>query len=491
MAISFNEIPTGILTPGVYTEVDNSRAISGPVAINHVILIIGQQLAAGTATEGDLDLIFSADQADLLYGIGSQLARMIRAAKNANPWTEMWAIPLDDAGGGTAATKTVTLTGAATADGTLHLLIGGVKIDVAVTSGDSVTDIGDAIDTAVAANTRLAATSSNAVGTVTFTLKNKGTVGQDLDISENFYVGETTPAGISVAIADVVSGATDPTVSTAITAMGDNRFDYIIMPYTDTVNIAAMETEMTRRDGPLVQKYSWCANVKKGTQSELTTYGNSRNSQFVSTMENGIITNGSPTPSEEIVAIYGVTVGYYANIHPARPYQTLELTGMIPPKEIDQFTQSQRNILLSDGIATYKVEGGKCLIERAVTTYQTNASAAPDPSFLDSNTIFTLFQYREQVVIRLSNRYPRHILLDDTDEIPLGVAAVRPKDIREELISLHQELASLGWVGGLTQFANEIVVVRNDSDVNRVDIQLPPDLANQLRVSAVQIQFRL
>jgi phage tail sheath gpL-like len=487
MSISFNEIPSKILVPGVYTEVDNSKALSGPVAIGHVILIIGQKLAAGSATEGDLDLIFSADQADALYVIGSQLARMIRAAKAANPWTEMWAIPLDDAGAGVAATKTVTLTGAATADGTLHLLVGGVKVDVAVSDGDSITVIGDAIDTAVAANSRLSMTSANVAGTVTFTAKNKGTIGQDIDISHNFYVGETTPAGIAVAIADVVSGATDPTVSTAITAMGDNRFDYVIMPYTDTVNIAAMETEMSRRWGPLVQKYSWCANVKKGTQSELTTYGNTRNSQFVSTIGN----YKSPTTSEELAAIYGVIVGFYANIAPARPSQTLELTGVIPPKEIDRFTKSQREIILSDGIATYKTVGGKVLIERAVTTYQLNAASALDPSYLDSNTIFTLAQYREQVVIRISNRYPRHSLVDDSAEIPIGSAIVRPKDIKAELISLHMQLVSLGWVEGTDQFADEIVVLRDITDVNRVNIQLPPDLTNQFRVAAVQVQFRL
>jgi phage tail sheath gpL-like len=487
LSINFNEIPVNLLTPGVYTEVDNSRAISGPVAISHVILIIGQQLAAGSATEGDLDLIFSADQADTLYGIGSQLARMIRAAKNANPWTEMWAIPLDDAGAGVAATKTVTLTGAATEDGALHLLVGGIKVDVAVSDGDSVTTIGDAIDTAVAANSRLSMTSNNVAGVVTFTAKNKGTIGQDIDISHNFYVGETTPAGITVAIADAVSGATDPTVSTAITTMGDNRFDYVIMPYTDTTNIAAMETEMSRRWGPLVQKYSWCANVKKGTQSDLTTYGNSRNSQFVSTIGN----YKSPTTSEEFAAIYGSIIGFYANIAPARPFQTLSLPGVIPPKEEDRFTQSQRNIILSDGIATYVSVGGVVLVERAVTTYQLNAASAPDPSFRDSNTIFTLAQYREQVVIRITNRYPRHSLADDTEEVSPGSFVVRPKDIKSELISLHQELAALNWVEGIDQFVDEIVVVRNGSDVNRVDVQLPPDLVNQLRTTAVQVQYRL
>ena len=43
--ISFNNIPVTTRTPGVFTEVDNSRALTGLANNPHKALIIGQLVA--------------------------------------------------------------------------------------------------------------------------------------------------------------------------------------------------------------------------------------------------------------------------------------------------------------------------------------------------------------------------------------------------------------------------------------------------------------
>src|SRR3546814_19516504 len=74
---------------------------------------------------------------------------MIKALRLANDTTETWALPLADLPAGTAATGTLTVTGAATAAGTLVLSHGGQRITVGVTSGDTDAAVATAIVAAI------------------------------------------------------------------------------------------------------------------------------------------------------------------------------------------------------------------------------------------------------------------------------------------------------------------------------------------------------
>ena len=49
MAISFNEVPQGILVPGAYIEFDNSQAMQGASLMDYTALICAQMLEGGTA----------------------------------------------------------------------------------------------------------------------------------------------------------------------------------------------------------------------------------------------------------------------------------------------------------------------------------------------------------------------------------------------------------------------------------------------------------
>ncbi|WP_277613507.1 phage tail sheath C-terminal domain-containing protein, partial [Parasutterella muris] len=63
--------------------------------------------------------------------------------------------------------------------------------------------------------------------------------------------------------------------------------------------------------------------------------------------------------------------------------------------------------------------------------------------------------------------------------------------IRGELIAMYTKLEDKAIVENADLFAKYLVVERNADDPNRIDVLLPPDLVNQLRVFAVLAQFRL
>lgn len=484
--ISFNGIPVAIRTPGQYIEIDNTGAVSGLPGVQHKILVIGQRLAAGTVAADIPTRVNSASEAEEYFGRGSMLYGMFAALKKANQFTEAWAVALDDDGAGVVATGTLTVTGPATADGTLYVYIGGERIKVAVANADADADIATAIAAAINAKTNLPVTAGAALALVTLTARNLGEAANDIDIRLNYFQGESLPAGVGVVVVAMSAGATNPDVATAITAIGDTQYHTVIMPYTDASNLTALETELDRRWGPLTQIEGHAFAAADGTHAALSTLGDSRNNPHVSIMG----AQGSPTPPYVIAAIVGGVDAFEPD--PARPRQTLKLTGVMAPAEVDRYTQAERNIHLFDGLSTFMAGPGDVVqIERLITSYQLNPLGAEDISYLDVTTLRTVAYIRYTVRLRIALKYPRHKLANDGTQFGPGQAIVTPKDIRDELIALFGDWEDSGLAEGREQFKRDLIVERNAGDPNRVDAVIPPDVVNQFRVFAASVKFLL
>lgn len=495
MSITFNTIPSDILVPGWYLEVDNSQAQSGSVAKRG--LLIGQQLAAGSASEGDLVQIPTVQAAIAAFGRGSVLHHMAEAWRGEDQAVELWAIPLDDAAG-TQATWTVTVTGTATAAGTVYLYVGGRLVTVAVASGDDASAVAAAIDAAVTADSDLPVTSGVVAAVVTLTHRHKGTVGNALDVRVNYLGasgGEELPAGISsIAIAAGVSGATDPAVTAAITAMGDELFDYVVCSLADDTNLNLLKAELddstSGRWGPLRMIYGHVFSATKDTQANLTTYGNDavRNDQHESYW--GFY--DAPTPPHEWAAALTALLAASTNIHPARPYQHLASRWCKPPAmgSAGRWTYVEANTLLGDGISTtYVNASGKVAIQRVVTGYQKNAQGQPDASYRNANTMFTIMEINRRVVADLQAAFARHMLVDDGVPIPAGTAATSPAGIKARVVATIYALQDELIVENADAFAASFTVERDAVDKDRVNFKMSPDPANQLRVGAGQNAF--
>lgn len=484
--VSFNAIPVNIRTPGQYIEFDNSRAVQGLPAIQHRILVIGQRLTTGTAAAGMPTRITSAIAGETYFGRGSQLAAMINALKAANSYTDCWAVALDDNAAGVVATGTLTLTGSPTEAGTINLYIGGVLVQALVASGDSVASVATALAAAVAANTALPVTASANTGVVTFTARNKGEVGNTIDLRLNYQAGERTPKGITAVLVQMAGGTANPDLAAALTAIGDEQYHTIISPYADASNLGKLEALLATRWGPMVQKESHAFTAVTGTVSEMATLGAARNSPHVTIMGAG----KSPTPPYIWAAVAAAVDAYEPD--PARPRQTLVLPGVLAPAIADRPTRDERNLLLFDGISTTTVDaGGAVMIERLITTYQTSPTGVPDTSYLDVETMRTLAYLRFTLRARIAQRFPRHKLANDGTRFAPGQAVVTPNLIRCEIVALFAEWEAAGLVENMEQFKRDLLVVRDSSDPNRLEAVLPPDCINQFRVFAAQIQFRL
>lgn len=495
MSVSFAAIPSTLRTPLFYAEVDKSAANQGGADVLRT-LIVGQRLATGTVAAGVLTRISSAAQALTFFGRGSMLHRMAIAYFNGDALGEVWAIALADDGAGVAATGSITCDTVASAAGVLSLYVAGELVQVLLSSADTKIQIAAKIADAVNALPDLPVSAlSDGIDTVDFTARNKGTLGNAIDLRLNYLGsagGEALPAGSAFTIVAMAAGAGDPTVTPAIDAMADEDFEFVAWPYATTTALDLLGAELadtsTGRWGPFRQLYGHAFTAKADTAGNLTTFGNGRNDPHVTCFG----AYKFPTWIPEIVGAATAAAAGSIRVDPARPLHTLPLVGVKAPAIADRFILSERDTLLHDGIATFAISrSGQVSIERAITTYQTNAAGSPDASCLDSETLFTLAAIVRRLKSAITSKFGRHKLVTDGTRIGAGQAAVSPSTIRAELIAQYGAMEADGLVENAEAFKAFLVVERNGSDPSRVDVLFPPDVANGLRIFALLNQFRL
>lgn len=487
MAITFNLIGSGILTPGVFNEFDTSNAQQGPSIQVHKALLVGQRLSAGTSPAGVIEKITSASQARQKYGAGSMLAAMVSAYLAENKINPLYAIALDDAGAGVQATAKIALSGSSIKAGTLGYLIAGRPYRVGVAEGATPTAIAALLVAAISADAD-AQVSAVVNGINAFeadlTYKHKGAVGNEIDVRLDPALEK--PINLVSTITAFASGSGNPLLASVITAMGETQYHEIGMPYNDSTSLDAIKTEMVDRWGPMRKIDGQVYVGKRGSVSTLSSFAGGRNNEH----ETVIDVLGPSGPHEWAANLAAIASREY-QADPARPEQTVQMRAVLAPNEDEIRSQGEANQLLQDGISTTTTVAGAVYLQRLRTTRKTNAFSAPDQSLADVCPKVTLSYLRYDFVTRFTNKYARFKLANDGTRFGPGQKVITPKLAKAELASIFTGWETLGLVEGFDQFKRDLIVERNAQDPNRLDIQLGPDLMNQLRVTAAQTAFLL
>lgn len=488
MTIAFNLIPIDLRTPGTYIEVDNSQAVRGLSILAPRVLIIGQKIAAGTATVNTMRQISDIAAVDALFGRGSQLAAMCRAFRAANTTSDLWAMAVSDNGAGVAATGTIAFAGTATAAGTQPVYVGGRRARTAVTNAMTAAALATAVAAAINADLDAPVTASAATGTVTLTARHKGLCGNDIDIRTAYYSDDAQPAGITATVTAMATGAANPDMAAALTAIGDEWVTDIVVPWNDAANLTLLQDDLVSRFGPLrmIDCRAW--RGVSGAHATLVAAGATRNCPHIFPVG----WEASPTPPWQVAsALAGASIAALG-IDPARPVQTLPLPGVLAPAIDKRFTRAQRNTLLWNGFSTLVVDAsGNVSIERVVSEYRQTAAGAADPSFLNVETVSTVTYLRYDSRTLFQRKYPRHKLGDDGTRFGPGQPVMTPKLAKAELIMRFEMWEEAGLVQDRAAFMRDLVVERSSTDLDRLNALIPPTIINQLRVFAGLLQFRL
>lgn len=515
----FAENKTTELWIGVLADDPAAVAATGTITVTGTAtadgtlsLYVGGQLARVAVSLGDTPTVIAAAIADAVgrYATGTVTMSTVAVGDDVTvgattfvatagavvPGAATFSIDTSDTAAATslaaqvnahAVASTVVVASAATTVVSLRAL--AVGNTVALATADAVHAAVSGATLAGYAESDYACICHSAAGVLTLVAKNKGACGNEIDIRANYQASsESLPAGVSLAIVAMASGATNPVLTSLIAALGDTWLQVWVNPYTDATSLTAIENELESRAGPMRMIDAVSISAKSGTFGTVAALGNSRNAKRVSIFP----TNTSPTTPEEYAASMAALITPAAQADPARPFQTLASTWVKAPAELDRYTLEERNLLLYDGISTTKVSAsGQVVIDRVITTFKTDSSGAASEAYLDLNTPLTLMYFRFTFNNRISTKYPRHKLADDGARLAPGQAIMTPGLGRAEAVGWFSDMEDLGLAEGKAQFKADLVCERDVTNRNRLNWLISPDLVNQLVVGAAQIQFIL
>jgi phage tail sheath gpL-like len=445
----------------------------------------------------------SQTNASQLWGAGSQVARMYRQWRQVSPFSEVYVMPIPDDPASVAASETLTFTGSVTATGVLWLYVAGVGIAVVLTNAMSATQCASAVSSAVNANTDLPVTSSPSAGVVTFTAKNAGLAGNDIDIRVNYrgiQNGEVTPAGIMVTLSglsssssgssSLASGATNPsTMLAALLALLPNRnWGALASPYTDATSLNDIQTFMGDVNGQwswLTMKYGSAFLCQRTTLASLQTNGLARNDQHACIM--GVY--NSPAPADEWSAAFAAAYLQAQLAQPGCSSNYLALTGLLPPAVVDRFHDVDKDTLLHSGISVFDVEAdGSVIIRKAITTYQTNVLGNVDPSFLQVDDMFRIAAAIRYMQAKSDEILPQARLEADGTRLPPGLNIVTPSTYRAYLLGWYDDLIAQGIVQDKDGFSAGLVVEIDAANDKRLDVLWPGKMVGDLDIVALAAQ---
>ncbi len=391
----------------------------------HKVLIVGQK-SGGSAISGELQHQIGNDNSEsTLFGARSMVTNMIRAFKRVNKVTRIDAIGLTDHGSGVAATGTIAVAGTADNDGAYTISIASeaqYTVTVAVTDGQSASTVGANMATAINALVNCPATASNSSGTLTITAANAGTIGNSISL----VVKESTPiASMSCAVtSDMSGGGTDPTTTSVLDVIGEERYQTIIWD-------ACLVTNTVKNF--LDARFNVANNVLDGvaiisaldTFANLQTLGNLHNSRSLVIVGNkldsattartgGALVEWLPMMSAYVGAVRSLRLTAGANITsiltgtiardgrggPAlasRPYfntpfpdiAVAEINHGFDATEIADLNTAGITIIDNNRTRTAVILGD------VVTTYKTDSASNPDVSFKYLNYVDTASASRE------------------------------------------------------------------------------------------------
>ena len=482
-------------------------------------LIVGQMLGTGTATDGELIQDHPDDGSeDTLFGARSHVAGMVRAFKRENKISQLDIIPLDDAGGATQGTATVVFTGPSTEAGEVNIIVGSENdhnYEVSIASGDSATDIGDALEALITADTDAPFTAVNAAGTVTITAANGGTLCNDWGLKTT-----GTVAGVTTTLTGWAGGATDPTLTSVLDVIGNIRYQTIVWPAAYTIATVADDLDakfnVTNKvlDGVAIQ-------CQADTLSNLKTYVSTLNSQSVVVPGQAIAatdTRKGPATMEmldivaaEMAAIRALRLTTDANLTQylttvaprdqyggiaigSLPYFNTALPNVAVANPADEFSEEDLTELTGNGVSTYgpnRAFNGTIFGE-IVTTYLTDTAGNPDTSYKFLNTVDTASLIREFFFENFKSRYAQ-TRLTDGDLLP-GRDMANESSIRAFCHELYDELADDALVQKGTDakkdFNDNLSITLTLSE-GKVTINMAPLLVSQLRIviGTIQINF--
>lgn len=488
MAIGFNRIPGTIRAPIFAFEVNSA----GQFESDSRLLLVGHKNAGAALADNVPVRCNDPAEAITLAGKGSMLAEMTIASRLNAPGQDIWLLPVPASGA--AEVRTVTIGAPPAAGGYAVLAVGDEPVALTINAGDTAAQVATALAAALNAYqngltlSALPWTAGAASNVVTLTARHAGAIFGLADISVPIVQGGNAFAGI-LTFATTTPGSGLPDLSAGLAALGDDPFDWVVSPFSDSTNMGryvAWLSDVAGRWAWNRQAYGHVITLAEGSSGTLTSFGLAYDSRHVTTIPR-LAGGGHGTPPWVFAAAMAARMvpwlsdGVTGNV--SRNQTGLAVEGVSPPRDRSKWLNdfATRDAFLGSGLSTWTIRAdGTVTVDKAVTMQRTDGLGNVDTTFRDLQAIGQLVYALRFFRARLAAEHGQKAIADDN---PGNLGALTTvKDIADTFIATYAAMP--GVLEGVQRFAASIEVARNADNPNRVDVYAPIDRVNPLDVIA-------
>jgi phage tail sheath gpL-like len=457
--IEFQEIQDQ-LTPDQQVETDwVGGAFTLPRTTKRVLLV-----GASANYNNVVRQMHSVAQAVTDYGEGSPLAGMVQAFLKVPGAGKVPLYCLSIAAGTGTATKDVTLTTTATSAGVFRMWLAGRRFEVGVATGDTPTEIADAMVLEVDAKKyNLPVGITAALGVITVNAVTAGAAGNTVRVQTELTCGGTTS---DTEDAPLASGTTDTDPATALAGVENERYHLIVIHSEDTTAQASLELHCTTMSQPVNKKacIGICASV--GTGATAQGYADTEDSYRLQIVR----LEQANEPVWEVAAWFA---GQRAVRDPRQALADATAPGLTLPYDATKWpTESEIESDLTEGVVTLKCQrqGAKVMVTRSVVSRH---GASLSGNEARDSMIIERSDYVDETVLQAFNPYKsRNLKTASPAGRPSTITPTRALGILARALKL---LDVEDYVQGVqTDLDNEDVFAQtNSSNPDRLDFGFP------------------
>ncbi len=477
--------------PGLHLTVNLLYGAASPGSGTIRALLVGPKNETGGDMTQDTEIrtVNSPEDVKTAAGQGS-LPHLAYKALFANDPTARVDLLCPTKSGGTAATGTITYSGAITTDGTVRHWIQGRVIDVPWNVGE---DVDAMVTKAVAYINRYAddlfvtATDAVGAGIVDLTAKGKGPAGNDVTLRARIIEG-CAGGTVGVSAATLTNGATEPVFTTALASAQGTEYDFIVLCCSNADTNAAsgnnpanLETHITGLNTGLNAKLQQGVVASTATIAAAKTGAVGRNEE---TIEHLCGVGLESLPCELAGAECGDRMRR-RKLNPNSNRIGTELKGLYPSADIlgDNPTEAEAIDAMQNGVSliAYTATGTLTLM-RPITTHSQDAAGNPDVRCFDVNEVDALYDYAKDLRAALPQEFKQAKIAKDrvAGDEPLPEGVVEESDVKQFIISRTKGFwVPKGVIDGDAfdaAVANGTFVVEvNATDPTQVDIFIPAE----------------
>ena len=471
---------------GIKTEYVDLRA-GGAVSLPQRIAVVAQGSTASTYATTKRR-VTSPGEAATLYGFGSPIHQIVKQLLPINgdgvgpvPVT---IYPLLDDGSGIAAVGDITPSvGVATLQ---NYAVRVNNIDSAaftVLAGASVADITAAITDAINGTLDLPVTAADNTTDVGITAKWKGATGNDLIIE---IVG-AADAGVTYAITQPASGATNPDVQAALDQVG-NVWETMFLNAMGMVDTATLDKFAAFGEG------RWGSLTRKpmiafagSTVADVTTSIAVPDARGTDRTNSQLVAPGSKDLPFVVAARQLARIAPVANNNAPQDYGRQRATGLTPGTDGEQWTYPQRDQAVKAGSSTVEVVDNVVNISDTVTFYHPTGDPLPAYRFVVDIVKLQNIIFNMDLIFATAEWDGAPLIPDD--QPTTNPTAKKPKTAVAALNALWDSLA-LNAIISDADFAKDNTLANiNESNPKRLDTSTTLKLAGNANIISMDLNF--